>query len=164
MIWFAVIMLVVIALVVGPIMMMRPDPVQKNKENMRAIAFKKGIRFSVKNLPQQLTETEKPEPTSVYYFPPDKHDQDEDWLLLRTSYQHDIHFLGSWAWQGDVRATNAEQDVLKKYLPSLPDTVRAVSVGRQGVCVYWYEKGGEVVLEQIIALLENLKQLRPQPV
>ena len=151
---------IVIALIVGPMMMMRPDPVQKNKENLRSIAFTKGIRFSVKNLPQQPSEIEKPAPIPVYFFAPIKDHQSDDWLLMRTSYEHEIHFLGSWEWQGKVRATDAEQNVLKKYLPSLPDTVRAVSVGSQGVCVYWYEKGGEAVLEQVIGLLQDLKNLQ----
>lgn len=157
---FVIMIVIVIALVLGPVMMMRPNPAQKNKERMRTIALAKGIHFSVKNLPQQAADHEKPAPVSVYFFAPIKNSQDSDWLLLRTSYEHAIHFLGYWAWQGDWRATPAEQAVLTQYLPLLPDSVRAVSVGSKGICVYWSEKGDEKVLEQIITLLESLKNLQ----
>ena len=158
--WFIVIMIVVVALVVGPMMMMRPSPAQKNKENLRATAFAKGIRISVKNLPQLTTDIEKPAPVPVYFFAPTDHHLDDDWFLLRTSYAHDLHFLQWWEWQGDLRPTTAEQAALEAYLPSLPDSVRAVSMGSKGVCVYWQEQGGDPVLQQIIKLLEVLNALQ----
>jgi hypothetical protein len=156
--WFLIIMLLSMALVVGPMMMMRPDPIQKNKERMRAIAYAKGIRFSIKKLPQQASELEPPAPIAVYFFAPAKTSGDTDWLLIRAAYEHEIHFLGHWAWQKQGRATPEEQLILTQHLPLLPDAVRAVSAGSQGVCVYWSEKGGDAVLERVIALLEALKR------
>jgi hypothetical protein len=156
--WLAIIMLLSMALVVGPMMMLRPDPSQKNKERMRAIAYAKGIRFSIKKLPQQASELEPPAPIAVYFFAPSNRCGDTDWLLIRSSYEHDIHFLGTWEWQKQWRATPEEQRILAEYLPQLPESVRAVSSGSQGVCVYWPEKGGDVVLELVIALLEELKR------
>jgi hypothetical protein len=158
--WFVIIMVVVVALVVGPVMMMRPSPAQKNKERLRAIAFAKGIRISVRNLPQQATESEKPAPVPVYFFAPTVHHLDDDWFLLRTSHAHDLHFLGWWEWHDKLRATEDEQAVLKQYLPLLPESVRAVSMGSKGVCVYWQEQGGDEVLQKVIRLLEALNLLQ----
>jgi hypothetical protein len=156
--WLVIIMLLSAALVVGPMMMMRPDPIQKNKERMRAIAYAKGIRFSIKKLPQQASELEPPAPVPVYFFAPTKTCGDTDWVLLRTTYEHEAHFLGHWAWQKQWRANPEEQRILAEYLPQLPESVRAVSSGSQGVCAYWSEKGGDVVLELVIDLLEALKR------
>lgn len=160
MIWFIGIMIVVIALIVGPVMMLRPTPEQKNREALRAIAAAKGIRFTIKKLPQQATEMESPAPTSVYFFAPVNHQESDDWLLLRATYSHEILYLRGWEWQGDVRPPAAEQEVLKKYLPLMSDDVRAVSAGSQGICVYWHEKGGEAALAPVIGLLEALRQLQ----
>lgn len=156
---FSLVMIVVVALVVGPILMMRPTPVQKNKEHLRSIAAAKGIGFSVKNLPQQAGELEAPAPIPGYFYPP-AGDSETDWLLLRAKYSHEIHFLQHWAWQGDARASQSEQRLLEQQLPLLHESVMAVSAGSKGICVYWREKGGEQALEQIMSLLEELKRLR----
>src|SRR6478752_5483602 len=126
---FVVLIIVVLILIIGPVMMLRPDPIQKNKETLRMKAREKGIHFSMRNLPQQNTDHEKPDPVPVYFFAPIKPQFTNDWMLLRATYEHDIHFLKVWAWQNDTQATVAEQAILKQYLPQLPDSVRAVSAG-----------------------------------
>ncbi|HWV16682.1 MAG TPA: hypothetical protein VN030_14725 [Cellvibrio sp.] len=156
---FSLVMIVVIALVVGPILMMRPSPAQRNKEQLRSLAAAKGISFSIKNLPQQAGELEAPAPIPVYFYPPAS-DSETDWLLLRANYPHEIHFLQRWAWQGDVRASQGEQQLLERQLPLLHESVMAVSAGSKGICVFWREKGGEPALEQIMSLLEALKKLQ----
>ncbi len=160
---FTVIIILAVAMVVGPVLMMRPTPAQKNQERLRAAAFAKGIRVAVRNLPQQASEIEKSASVPVYFFVPHNHKLNDDWFLLRTSYSHDIHFLHWWEWRGDMRASDPELAVLKQYLPALPESVRALSVGGQGVCIYWQERGGEKVLHQIIELLEALNALQIQP-
>ncbi|MES2824746.1 MAG: hypothetical protein V4732_14175 [Pseudomonadota bacterium] len=161
--WIFIIIVIAVALVVGPAMMMRPSPAQKNKARLRALALAKNIRVTVRNLPQQPTESEQPFPVPVYFIAPTDHQLNDDWFLLRASYTHEIHFLDSWAWQGDLRATEKEQAALQKYLPVLPESVRGVSVGSKGVCVYWQERGGDRVLLQIIELLEVLNALQIKP-
>jgi hypothetical protein len=161
--WVFIIIGIAVALVVGPAMMMRPSPAQKNKARLRAIALAKNIRVTVRNLPQQPAESEKPSPVPVYFIAPTDHQLDNDWFLLRASYTHEIHFLDFWVWQGDLRANEAEQTILRKYLPVLPESVRGVSVGSKGICVYWHEQGGDPALLQIIELLEVLNALQITP-
>jgi len=152
-----VILIVAAALVMGPVMMMRPNLAQKNKENMRSQARAKGVHFSMRNIPRQPDEAEQPTAVPVYFLPPTKTQNTTGWMLVRTNYQHEINFLGWWAWQNEQRATTAELEVLKAQLPALPDSIRALSAGGEGVCIYWTEKGGEPVLQQVLVLLESLK-------
>jgi len=152
-----IILIIAVALVLGPVMMLRPNPAQKNKEDLRTRARTRGVHFSMRNLPRQPDEQEQPAAIPVYFLPPTKTQTSTSWMLVRTNYQHDINFLGWWAWQGQPRAIGAEIDVLTAQLPVLPQSVRAVSAGGGGVCVYWEEKGGEPVLQQILQLIDSLK-------
>ena len=154
-----VILIVTASLILGPLAMMRPDPVQKNKENLRMLARASRVHYSIRNLPKQADEQDAPEPSPVYFAPPSETQNTASWMLVRTGYEHEIHFLGWWAWQGEVRATDAELAVLKEHLQALPDSVRAINAGGKGVCVYWGEKGGEAALQQILNLISALKQV-----
>lgn len=151
-----IIVAIAASLVMGPIMMLRPNPAQRRKEKLRAIARQQGVHFSLRNIPQQADELEPSAAVPVYFLAPKIQNQASNWMLLRTNYTHDIHFLGIWAWQDDVQAASAECEVLRRYLPQLPDSVRAVSGGGQGVSVYWTEREDEPVLTVIIELLAAL--------
>lgn len=155
---FWIFVVVAISLVVGPLMMLRPDPVQKRKETWRAQARQRGIHFSMRNLPQQADQQEKPDAVSVYFFAPV--DQKKDWMLLRTDYEHGLHFLGWWMWVGDARASEEELLFLTANLPQLPNAVKGVSVGQQGVCLYWNERGDDAAFQQVISFLESLLALQ----
>jgi hypothetical protein len=158
-----IILIVAASLVMGPIMMMRPNPAQKNKENMRLRARAKGVHYAMRNLPRQADEQEQPAAIPVYFIPPTKTQVSAGWMLARTHYEHGMHFLGWWAWQSDMRPTTTELAVLEARLKELPESVRALSAGGNGVCVYWEEKGGELVLERLIEFLEALKQAAINP-
>ena len=147
---------VTVSLVVGPMMMLRPNPAQQGRERLRSLALARGVHISQRNLPQQPDQMEKPEPVSVYFCAPSKTQYGKHWLLLRTHYQHDLHLLGWWSWQTQDQASGAQLALLQQYLPLLPDSIKAVGGGAQGAAVYWTEVGGEAVLAQVIQLLEQL--------
>ena len=151
---------VAVSLVIGPVMMLRPNPQQKRKESLRASARAKGLHFSIRNLPQQADQMEKPDAMPVYFFAPKKQGEAPNWMLLRTHYHHEMHFLGWWAWHGDLRATDAELAILQAKLAQLPAGVAAVSGGAQGVHVYWDEKGDAADLDNIMAFLAELNALQ----
>ncbi len=152
-----VILIVTFALVVGPISMMRPSAAQKAKENLRLLARAKGVHYSMRKIPRQADELAEPAALPVYFLSPAKNQTAAGWMLVRTNYKHDLHFLGEWAWQNTARPSNDELERLKQSLPSLPDSIRALSSGSEGVCIFWSERGGEPVLQQIIGVLESLK-------
>ena len=55
-IWFFIILILAFAIVLGPISMLRPNPAQKRKEQLRLHASKQGVRFSIRRLPALKTD------------------------------------------------------------------------------------------------------------
>ncbi|HSC67975.1 MAG TPA: hypothetical protein VLC79_09805 [Cellvibrio sp.] len=158
-IWFFIILLIAMAMVIGPISMLRPSPAQKRKEKLRLYASEHGLRFSMRRLPKLNTDIEEPAPAPVYYLPSQsKISAVSEWMLIRTGYVHDGNFHQEWDWQGSVRPADSICSILKEYLPKLPASVSAVSEGNLGVCVFWSEKEGEETLDLLISMLNALRQ------
>lgn len=158
-IWFFIIVIVAIALVVGPISMLRPNPTQKRKEGLRLHAASQGVRFSMRRLPELKTDTDQAALMPVYYLAPQAQSRAATvWLLMRTSYAHEGNFYQEWDWHGAQRPSEAVTDLLKKYLPKLPSSVFAITNESLGTCVFWSEKEGEETLDMLIEMLNNLHQ------
>lgn len=158
-IWFFIILIVACAMVLGPISMLRPNPAQQRKEQLRLYASKKGLRFSMRRLPALKTDMDQPIAMPVYYFPPQpKATEILEWILMRTSYAHEGNFYSEWDWQGDARPGDATCTLLKTYLPQLPASVSAISHGGLGICVFWSEKEGIETLDLLIEMLTKLHQ------
>ena len=150
-----ILLIIAIALVLGPITMLRPNAAQKRLESLRIRARSKGVHFTMRNLPQQADASEPPPAIPVYFCAPKGLQVRDAWLLLRTNYSHEIHVAGYWQWHGEARPTQAELELLQGFLPKLPASVKAVG-GGQGAAVYWDETGGDVALDVILELLEKL--------
>lgn len=159
-IWFFIILIVTLALVLGPISMLRPSPGQKRKEQLRLHASKQGVRFTMRRLPALKTDMDQSPSLPVYYLPPPPKSQDvPEWILMRTRYVHESNFHQEWDWQTDVRPSEAACDLLKAYLPQLPESVPAISRGNLGVCVFWQEKESVETLDELIEMLTQLHQI-----
>ncbi len=50
-----IILVLIFGLILGPIMMLRPNPAQRRVEFLRSSARKKGIHFSLRKVPQQAS-------------------------------------------------------------------------------------------------------------
>lgn len=159
-IWFFIIVIVALAMVIGPITMLRPSPAQKRKEELRMHAASKGLRFSMRRLPALKTDMDQSAaPVPAYYLPPQaKSATTTEWVLMRTSYAHEGNFYQEWDWQGGQRPDSAVSDLLKEYLPKLPLSVSAVTHENLGTCVFWSEKEGVETLDLLIEILKNLDQ------
>jgi hypothetical protein len=158
-IWFFIILIVAIAIVVGPISMLRPNPAQRRKEQLRLHASTLGVRFSMRQLPLLKTDIEQSPPMPVYYIPPkDKSRAIPEWILVRTSYEHEGNFYREWDWQNDARPDATVCDLLKRYLPELPASVPAISQGNLGTCVFWSENEGMETLDQLVKILTDIHQ------
>lgn len=159
-IWFFIMLIVACALVLGPISMLRPNPAQKRKEQLRLYASKKGLRFSMRRLPPLKTDMEQPTAKPIYYLPPEsKTAEVREWILMRTKYVHEGNFYSEWDWQSAVRPSDATCALLKTYLPQLPESVSAISNGGSGIAVFWSEKEGIEVLDLLIDMLSKLHQI-----
>ena len=157
-IWFFVILLIAIALVVGPISMLRPKPAQRRKEALRLHAAKQGVRFGLRKPPRQKTDMEEPGPVPVYYLAPTPQLQMKpSWILIRTSYAHDGNFYGVWDWYGEQRPGDNIQEILNSYVPELPESVTLISQSEAGTCIFWTEREDTDVLDHLIVLLKALQ-------
>ncbi|WP_157960441.1 hypothetical protein [Marinimicrobium alkaliphilum] len=148
-------------------MSVKPNKGQRRQELMRLQAAERGLNVSLVTLPRLPTDTEAPRPIAAYCQRAGRIQPATYWQLTRAAYEHESHFLGCWCWHKEGRATTAEAEVLARCLPHLPAGVRAVSAGTRGWCVYWDERGGEPVLEQVQALVQALATTvtgtRPEP-
>lgn len=159
-IWFFIMLIVAFALVLGPISMLRPNPAQKRKEQLRLYASKQGLRFSMRRLPALKTDTDQPMAIPIYYLPPQSKILDvPEWILMRTRYVHEGNFYLEWDWQSTVRPKDTTCTLLKAYLPQLPESVSAISFGGLGSCVFWSEKEGVEMLDLLIEMLNKVHQI-----
>lgn len=158
--WLIVIVIAVVAMVLGPIMMLQPNATQRQQEQLRTRAMELGLRVRISSLPKQNVDTETPAATPVYYLPVEAEKGKKGrsgWLLIRMPYTHEAHFQGDWQWHGHGRASAAETAVLKEVLKLLPPSVSAVEAGIQGYGFYWSEAGGIKRLEALLPLLQRLQ-------
>ena len=161
--WIIIVLIAVAAMVLGPIMMLQPNAAQRGQEQLRRRAMELGLRVRITSLPQQNTDIETPSAMPVYSLPdeaPSEEDSRPEWLLMRTPYAHEAHFMGTWQWHASGRASPHEQMALEAILPQLPASVRAVEANIQGHGFYWSESGGISRLETLLPLLQQLQAAR----
>jgi hypothetical protein len=151
----------VVAMVVGPIMMLQPSASQRRQEQLRSSAMALGLRVKIMSLPRQATDIDTPSALPMYCLPRSqaKIETAVTWLLLRGTYIHEAHFFAEWQWFGEGRASPSEQQWLHAHLSRLPESVAAVSSTPEGVCVYWSEAGGEKVLNGLAEVLRSYPNL-----
>lgn len=162
-IWFFIILILAFAMVIGPIAMLRPNPAQQRKEQLRLRASKRGVRFSMRRLPVLKTDVDQPATMPVYYLPPPKAGEVPEWILMRTTYAHEGNFYQEWDWQTEVRPGDATCSLLRTYLPQLPASVSAISGGNSGISVFWSEKEGVEILDLLIEMLAKLHEADHPP-
>ncbi len=162
--WVVVILLGVLAMVLGPVMMLQPSERDRQQAEVRRRATARGLLVSMEALPRQPTDMQEPERLPVYRQPAAKGGGPaRAWMLIRSPYEHESHASGYWAWQGAGRATGAEQRCLDEYLSELPESIRALSGDPGGWSVYWTETGGDRALKAVEGVLEALRDCnRPQ--
>lgn len=158
--WIIVIIVAVVAMVLGPIMMLQPNATQRKQEELRRRAMELGLRVKIVSLPKLNTDAETPAALPVYYLPDEasgKRMPRTGWLLIRMPYAHEAHFNGTWQWHGDGRASAAELAALNEIVAVLPPSVRAVEANVEGYGFYWSESGGVNRLETLVPLLHQLQ-------
>lgn len=153
------IIVVVAALLMGPVVMLVPKPGQRQREQLRLKARDAGLRFTLRKLPPLKTDMESPATMACYFVPPVKQKQPlQEWTIMRTAYSHEGNFYQEWDWVNNNFQPNASvKAFLQQQLPSLPDSVRAIDFGVAGVSVFWNEREGEALLDTLVALLKGIQ-------
>jgi hypothetical protein len=140
--------LLAVAMAVGPIMMMRPSKSQQRLASLREKARKLGISVHPSPLASQLGAT-----NLMRYTLPSELDAGEI-SLVRKSYEHDLHVEGFWEL---TPTASAKPDNFSATLAAIQpmDSIVAVGVNAQGSWIDWTEKT-DLTLEQ---LKDNLSAL-----
>ena len=150
--WEAIVIIgLVLAMMLGPVLLLKPNKRQDQLAKMRSEALSLGMKVSMGKLQ---------EPVAVYTMSwpasPNTYYGDAEWLLQRKNYQHPIHLNGVWDWH-DSQAKDAVVKKLVDSLDSLPDSVQAITATRNGLGLYWQEKGGQPQLQNLAEWLDRMR-------
>ena len=142
-----------VALVVGPVMLMRPSKQQQRQSRLRSKAMAIGMRVQMMPLPAVggASKAKASQGTYAAYCLPWGGEQKDlaPWLLVRGPYAHELNFSGVWQWPERLQAGDSWHPLLLPLLEKLPVNVMAVGNGPQGLSFYWDERGGEEDVEQL---------------
>jgi len=153
--WIPIIIcLAAVALILGPILLMQPTPSERREAKLRKLAMDCGLRVHLQQYPAGAEGEGRSKTIASYCLPwADKKDARKAWVLVKTKYEHGLHFDGRWDW--DKKAEGLKLDALKQCLDTVPERVVAISSGPQGLCCYWNELGGEGIVGDIDAWLKQ---------
>ena len=154
-----------LAMVIGPIMLMRPTKRQQRLVKLREEAAKNGLQVRMLPVPRpgessgRSVPSEAQELVAVYSLPWSKKDVDTaPWLLARGKFAHELHFSGQWQWVDKAVAAEVWHQPLHRALAGLPSGVLAIGNGPQGLHVYWREDEQEATVVALREILEDLRQ------
>lgn len=149
------VVLLAMALVLGPVFWLRPSPAQKRQARVRMAARAHGLDVRLTDLPQTHRAAVRREDVNqgvVYRLPV------FDPRAVISLKHRCVREPGATAWEdeGDVLPA-ALQERLAQMLTQMPDDAVAVELGPQGPAVFWSERGSE---EMVVHLAAQLKALR----
>ncbi|MDO3386397.1 hypothetical protein QWI17_11160 [Gilvimarinus sp. SDUM040013] len=150
-----IILLLVVAMVVGPVAMLRPSPAQKKRDALRLRARQLGVAVHLRLPPSAATATEKASHMAAYCI---HHKGVGCWQLVRASFAHEIHLNEWWQFQA-AKPGQAVRNFLSQTIDELPRGVVAVTAQGQEVAVYWKEWGEAGNVDQLTGFLQKLAQV-----
>ncbi|MDH0748671.1 hypothetical protein N5D61_20310 [Pseudomonas sp. GD03842] len=140
------IVLSIIAVVLSPLVWLRPSRSQSGRMAMRMAARRIGLAMQL--TPQEWPHwlpAEPPSPCAQYYRPRAKPEPDL-WAYWQTA-------PGQWV---NTWREPCDDPRVLPHLQTLPEDVYKIEAGPQLVAVYWAERGDEEVLQRIAAALKAL--------
>jgi hypothetical protein len=148
--------IVVILMIVGSILWLKPSPAQQRQARLRLLARQLGIDVRLCSLPQcrrARVREERPEQGVVYRLPifdPAAADVPH-YLLCRDNAQ------APWSAEIDAALAPPLQALVDRVCAGLPADAVALELGPAGPAVYWRERGDEDVLRRVYKSLEDLR-------
>jgi len=136
--WVTVVVVLVVALMVGPIMMLQPNRSQRHATRLRALAEKHKLHIRLGQNPA----SGEPRELAVYSrsVNPKTEGSLRPWFAARQALEHELNFAEDWDWVRGGHAPEKLHAALKDWLPTLPAPIRAVVVTDQSVGIYWTER------------------------
>jgi hypothetical protein len=146
-----IILLLVFAMMVGPIMMLKPSRRQQQLAKLRQEAAQLGLSVELETLAGRSLAAY----TMAWPREAQQKFSGEGWALDKLAYEHGIHFDGRWQWRDSRTAPAALHDGLREALRSLPASVQAVEATQIGLRSVWTEAGGSRELGVIVEWLKS---------
>jgi hypothetical protein len=151
-----VVAIVVILMLVGSVLWMKPSPAQQRQARLRTLARDLGIDVRLCNLPQSRrarVREERPEQGVVYRLP-----------IFDPASAVVPHYLlcrdnaaSPWSSEVDAPLAPALLSLVDRACATLPADAVALELGPAGPAVYWRERGDEDVLRRLYKSLEDLR-------
>lgn len=154
--WTAIGMIALaMAMMLGPILIMRPSRWQKRLASMRQEANTQGFQVQMSHFDgESVAVYERPWPRGTVQEDRQRGRLSE-WMLMRRNYNHELHLAGVWQWQDGQRPPEAVQSWLAEALTELPESVVAVRATKLGFGCYWQESGGMDVFHAILRWIRS---------
>tara|TARA_R110000850_G_scaffold31135_25_gene85981 strand:- start:4837 stop:5307 length:471 start_codon:yes stop_codon:yes gene_type:complete len=148
-----ILIVLVAAMVVGPVAMMQPNRGQRRRERLRQYAREVGISVRLLPPPRLPTDTAAPSAMPVYSLIADT--LQPAWSLMRAPYAHESHVQGWWQFLGP-KPTEARRQQIEAVLDELPEGVVGLRSGARQLDIFWRENGDEQDIDQLLVCLQKL--------
>lgn len=153
--WAAIIIVLVIAMVIGPVMLMRPSKRDQYLARLRAKAREYGMQVSASRV-----KDDSGAPCWFYWCALGSEDESqkvrhEPFLLERKGYSHDLHIAEYY----EMTKGHSVPEGGAVLIASFPESVQGIELNRHALGVHWSERGGEEALASIADTLTQLLRL-----
>lgn len=149
------VILLAVALVIGPVMWLKPSSRDRRLASLRQAAASAGFRVQMQKLPASQGSG-----TAAMYLAGWRNPRklDTGWGLEVQRMSHEMHFEDVWDWRNGRRAPEAAESPLRDLLGQLPADSVAVLATDGGLGVQWKETSGDPGFR---AIQHALTELRP---
>ncbi|WP_104201640.1 preprotein translocase subunit YajC [Billgrantia saliphila] len=155
MVWLMI--LLVLMLMVGPVMWLRPGPRQRRIVPLRNAANKAGVKVALEKPP--LHDTNTAMPAYRWYFPAEA--PGPRFVLVRDSEASEVlkFYQGDWRWRIEpLRLLPAEaRETLASLLSRLPQDALVVESSEAALTLWWWESQGA---ERFLTYEADFRRLR----
>lgn len=152
------------ALVLGPIMWVKPSGRDGRLAKFRQRAAQTGLSVQMQPLPEALGEG-----SAAVYFARWQNPRrlQTGWGLELKRMRHEMYFAGRWDWYHDHPAPRAAHDSLRKLLQQLPKDATAIVCSDIGLGIQWHESSGDegfgILQKALLAFSQTIEEAIRQP-
>ncbi|WP_199775618.1 hypothetical protein [Microbulbifer pacificus] len=155
--WLPIVLIVfTVALVIGPVMWLRPSGRDKKLAALRQRAASSGLKVQIQPLPESQGTG-----NAAVYFSQWRNPRrlQSGWALELQRMSHELNFDGVWDWRKKREAPAAAKSSLKELIAMLPADATAIFANDAGLGVQWHERSGDAGLD---AIVHALSEVRPE--
>ncbi|MFI2810093.1 MULTISPECIES: hypothetical protein [Microbulbifer] len=153
--WLPVLIIILaIALVIGPVMWLKPSSRDRRLAGLRQRAAGAGMVVQMSRLPESQGQG-----TAAVYISrwEDPRRLETGWVLELQRMEHGMHFSGRWDWRGDKSAPRQAWPLLHELLDSMPPDALALHATQAGLGIQWREQSGDSGMDSLLGALEKFR-------